>query len=191
MRTLTELASKAVGVAKAASATLSGYRGIFRTLKREHGEVSVLMMRIATDRDSSARAALFPLVAHELMAHAQAEDAEFYTVLADHESTRAMVIELEADHERIEMMLGELAAIPMSSSSWLIRFRDLQRAVQEHVDQEENQVFPRARHILSPEMAEEIDHRYRIERARGFEEPILDADDERPPEPPSSHPPIL
>src|SRR5262245_54314587 len=182
MHTLTELASKAVGAARAASATLSGYRGIFRTLKREHGEVSVLMMRIATDRDGSARHQLFPLVIRELMAHAQAEDAELYTVLADHESTRAMVIELEADHERIEMLLAALASMPMSGSAWLIRFRELQHVVQEHVDREENQVFPVARHIMSPELTEEIDHCYRIEKLRGRQEPI-DEDLPRPSRP--------
>lgn len=191
MRTLTELASKAVGAAKAAGATLAGYRGIFRTLKREHGEVNVLMMRIASDRDGSARPQLFPIVARELLAHAQAEDAEFYTVLADHESTRPLVMQLEADHERIEMLLGELGAMPMSSPAWLVRFRDLQRAVHEHVDREENQVFPRARHILSPELAEEIDHRYRVEKMRGPLAPPPVHDVMPPPEPPGAHPPIL
>jgi hemerythrin superfamily protein len=174
MRTLTELASKAVGVAKAASAALAGYRGIFRTLKREHGEMSVLMMRVATEREGAARADLFPLIAHELLSHAQAEDAEFYTYLTDHESTREMVMQLEADHERIEMLIAELSAIPMNSAGWLVRFRELQRVVQQHVDQEENQVFPQARHIISPELAEEIDQRYQIERARGIHEPIID-----------------
>ena len=174
MRTLTELASKAVGVAKAASAALAGYRGIFRTLKREHGEVSVLMMRVATEREGAARADLFPIIAHELLSHAQAEDAEFYTYLADHESTRELVMQLEADHERIEMLVAELSAMPMNSPGWLIRFRELQRAVEEHVDHEENQVFPQARHIISPELAEEIDQRYRIEKARVIEEPIID-----------------
>jgi hemerythrin superfamily protein len=188
MHSLTELASKAVGAAKAASATLSGYRGIFRTLKREHGEVSVLMMRIATDRDGPARARLFPLVVRELMAHAQAEDAAFYTVLADHESTRQLVIQLEADHERIESLLAELSSIPMTGSAWLIRFRELQRAVQEHVEREENEVFPAARHIISPDLAEGIDHLYQMERMRGPREPI--DEDVLPPEPPGAHPPL-
>ena len=188
MRTLTELASKAVGAAKATGAALSGYRGIFRTLKREHGELSVLIMRVATDRDGSARATLFPIIAHELLAHARAEDLELYSFLADHESTRGMVMQLEADHERIEMLISELATLPIHSSGWLIRFRELQRAVQEHVDQEENQVFPRARHILSPEMAEEIDHRYRVERARGPQGPMSVDEVVPPPEPPGSHP---
>jgi hemerythrin superfamily protein len=188
MRSLTELASKAMGAAKAASAALAGYRGIFRTLKREHGEVSVLMMRIATDRDRAARAELFPVIVRELLAHARAEDAAFYAVLADHESTRPLVLQLEADHERIEMLIRELTAMPTSAPGWLLRFRELQRAVQEHVEEEENQVFPRARHVLSPEMAEEIEHHYRMEKARG-------GDDTRfehmppPPEPPRASPP--
>ncbi len=186
MRTLTELASKAVGVAKAASAALAGYRGIFRTLKREHGEVSVLMMRVATEREGAARADLFPLIAHELLSHAQAEDAELYTYLADHESTRGLVMQLEADHERIEMLVAELSAMPMNSSGWLLRFRELQQAVEEHVDQEENQVFPLARHIISPELAEEIDHRYRIEKARGIQDPIIE-EMVPPPDPPDTH----
>ncbi len=189
MHTLTELASKAVGAAKAASAAVAGYRGIFRTLKREHGEVSVLMMRIATERNGAVRADLFPLIARELLGHAHAEDAELYTILADHESTRGMVMQLEADHERIEMLIAELFALPMHSSGWLIRFRELQRVVQEHVDQEENQVFPRARHIISPELAEEIDHRYRLERERAVDAPIID-EVVPPPEPPGSHAPL-
>jgi hemerythrin superfamily protein len=188
MRSLTELASKAVGAARAASAAVAGYRGIFRTLKREHGEVSVLMMRIATDRDGSARALLFPVLARELLAHAQAEDAEFYTVLADHDSTRPLVLQLEADHERVESLLAELTGMPRSAPGWMLRFRDLMRAVQEHVDYEENQVFPRARHLVSPELAEEIDHRYRMERARGVQGPLPMDEVVPPPEPPGDHP---
>lgn len=188
MRSLTELASKAVGAARAASAAVAGYRGVFRTLKREHGEVSVLMMRIATDRDGAARAQLFPLLARELLAHAQAEDAEFYTVLADHETTRPLVLQLEADHERVEVLLSELAGMPLNAPGWMLRFRDLVRAVQEHVDYEENQVFPRARQLLSPELADEIDHRYRLERARGGHGP-LPLDEVVPPaESPGDHP---
>jgi hemerythrin superfamily protein len=188
MLSLTELASKAVGSAKAASAALAGYRGIFRTLKREHGELSVLLLRIATDRDGSARAELFPTVARELLAHGQAEDAELYPILAEHESTRDLVVQLEADHERIEMLLAELLAAPNAGSAWLVRFRELQRAVQEHVEQEENLVFPRARRVLSPELIEEIDRRYRQARARGARPPV-EIDDFIPPiDPPDLHP---
>jgi hemerythrin-like domain-containing protein len=144
------------------------------------------MIRIATDRDGSTRAQLFPVIARELLSHAQAEDAELYTVLADHESTRSLVMDLEAGHERIEMLLAELASMPTAGSAWLIRFRELQSAVQEHVDMEENQVFPIARHIISPELAEEIDHRYRIEKTRGpLPPPTIDIP---PPEPPPAHP---
>jgi hemerythrin-like domain-containing protein len=109
-------------------------------------------------------------------------------VLADHESTRGMVMQLEADHERIEMLLAQLASMPTSGAAWLVRFRELQHAVHEHVDREENEVFPAARHIMSPELAEEIDHRYRVERIRGRREPL--DEDLPPPEPPGAHPPI-
>ena len=66
-------------------------------------------------------------------------------------------------HERFSPE-ATLAAI--RSSGWLLRFRELQRAVQEHVDQEENHVFPLARHAISPELAEEIDHHYKLEKTR-------------------------
>ncbi|HLU68026.1 MAG TPA: hemerythrin domain-containing protein [Kofleriaceae bacterium] len=179
MLSLTEIAGKAVGAAKAAGAALSGYRGIFRTLKREHGEVSVLLMRIATEKDGHARARLFPLVTRELLGHARAEDAEFYSVLAEHESTRALVVRLEAEHERIEQLLTELSGLPSASPAWAERFRELQRAVQEHVDVEENQMFPRARRILSPELTEEMDRRYKLEKVRVGAPP---------PEPPPAQP---
>ena len=171
MLNLTEMAGKAVGVAKAATATLAGYRGIFRTLKREHGEVSVMLMRL-TDKDGEARSRLFPVLARELLTHARAEDSEFYAVLAEHEPTRALVVRLEAEHERIEQLLLELAEMPPTAPAWSELVRELQRAVQEHVDVEENQVFPRARRVLSPEQIEEIDRRYKLEKVRAETAPV-------------------
>ena len=172
MLNLTEMAGKAVGVAKAASATLAGYRGIFRTLKREHGAVSVMLMRLVTDKDGDARSRLFPVLARELLTHARAEDAEFYSVLAEHETTRALVVRLEAEHERIEQLMMELAEMPPTAPAWSELVRELQRAVQEHVDVEENQVFPRARRVLSPEQIEEIDRRYKLEKMRAETAPV-------------------
>jgi hemerythrin superfamily protein len=172
MLNLTEIAGRAVGAAKAAGAALAGYRGIFRTLKREHGELSVLLMRIATEKDGHTRGRLLPQLAHELTSHGRAEQAELYSILAEHETTRQLVRRLEADHERIDQILMELSELPPSSPSWTERFRELQRTVQEHIDVEENQVFPRARRILSPDMTEEMDRRYKLERLRDEAPPV-------------------
>jgi hemerythrin superfamily protein len=171
MLSLTDIAGKAVGAAKAASAALSGYRGIFRTLKRDHGEVSVLLMRIQAEKDPHDCARLFPQAKLALTAHARAEELEFYSILSQHDDTRALIAHSESEHDKMEQLLEQLDRLSCSDPAWHPLFRELVRAVQEHVDEEENQVFPRAKRILTAEQAEEIDRRFRREKERQMRAP--------------------
>src|SRR5262245_17529982 len=68
-----EMAAKAVGVAKAAKATLEGFDGVFRHIVQEHGEVSALLMRLKLSSDPDTRRELWSDIRKELLSHEQAE----------------------------------------------------------------------------------------------------------------------
>ena len=137
-----EVASKVVGTAKAAKATLEGVTGVFRHLEREHGEVSALLMRLKASSDPEVRRELWPTIRRELLSHEQAEKREVYPALRQNADTQAMAIEHDQDAEGLEDVIEELTATAVDSDQWQPTLARLIAQVQEHVRDEEEEYFP-------------------------------------------------
>lgn len=142
-----KMGAKATGKAKAAGKILKGETGILRHLADEHGEVDGLMKRIANADDDELREDLFPEVQTMLLAHAEAEEAEFYPVLRD--IGLDVLVERSIDqHREVERLLEELDADDLSTQTWQSTFARLQQAVEQHVQLEEEEIFPQAKDLL-------------------------------------------
>jgi hemerythrin superfamily protein len=148
------------GTPKTAPRSTVGDLGIFRRLQAEHAEVHKLMARLAEDENPDLRSKLFPKVKRELLAHGRAEQKEFYSVLKRYESTRALATETMSQHDDIEGLLEELDDAEMSAGSWSDLFEELMSTVEAHVDAEENDLFPKAKEVVSQEMAKDLEHRF-------------------------------
>lgn len=158
-----ELASKAVGTAKAARATLQGLTGVFRHLVREHGEVSALLMRLKASSDPDVRRELLPTIRRKLLAHEDAELRAVYPVLRDEPQTQAMAEAHGADAESLEAAVKELNSVAVDSPHFQPTLERLIERVERHVRAEENEYFPAAQRVF-PERADELLERY--ERAK-------------------------
>src|SRR5437868_5189161 len=88
-----QIASKLMGTVKAASAGFKGLRGVFLHLAEEHGEVAALMKHVSKSADPQVRREHFPHIRAELLSHEKGELAEVYSVLANHEQLRTVVLE--------------------------------------------------------------------------------------------------
>lgn len=167
MTSATKTGAKLMGKAKGAAKLLAGYPAIFRHLSEEHAEVSALMERVAkAPSDSDAREQLFPEIRRSLLAHARAEEQEFYEPLRRFGDTAARVPRAIEEHRRIEEQLETLAAASFSDPRWLADFERLKAAVAAHVESEESELFPAAKPLLDDEQAREIDERYRAAEER-------------------------
>ena len=137
-----ELASKAVGVAKAAKATVEGLTGVFRHLVREHGEVSALLMRLKMSSDPETRRELWPTIRRELLSHETAEMREVYPTLRQNPETRGIAEEHDQDAESLEDAIDDLTSTATDSDQWQPALEQLITLVQEHVRDEEDEYFP-------------------------------------------------
>lgn len=165
-------ASKAAGTAKGAAKALAGYPGIFHHLAGEHAEVSTLMKRVAASSEgSSTREELFPEIEKSLFAHARAEEEEFYPVLRNFTGIQELVDRCIEEHRKVEEYLGQLASGNKATKTWAEVFERMMRAVETHVEREEKELFPKAKELLSPDRAEDMQGRY--ERAEEREKSRL------------------
>lgn len=159
-----DIAGKVTGMAKAAGAVAKGELGIFKRLKMEHGEVSTLLERLSASTDPELRRELLPKVRKELLSHAEGEEREFYSVLRDNPKTRGIVERSFEEHDEVEKLLNRLESLGVEDEQWSETFDELRRSVEKHVEEEENDLFPRAMEVLDKEQADRIEERYKTKK---------------------------
>ncbi len=123
---------------------------IFRHLKDDHDRHRAMLARLGdTHGDSEERRTLFEALRKELQAHAAAEEESLYATMLADPALRDEARHSVSEHKEIDDFLGELVEIEMSSSAWLMTFKDMRQRYLHHIDEEEEDMFPEAAHVLS------------------------------------------
>ena len=115
-------------------------------LERDHREVESLFQR--AEGDPSA----FEEIRDALTAHATVEEEILYPAVrtAMAEEQREMVDEAFHDHADVKQMLSEIASLSAGETEFSERLTELRDAVQGHVEEEEGEMFPTVRSLLTP-----------------------------------------
>ena len=160
MANASEKAPKVGGRGKRAGAGFKGERGIFRRLKDEHEEVASLMKRVVATDDATEKREWFDKVRTALLSHSKAEEKEFYPLLLAHASTRELIEHAIDEHEQVAQLIEELDIRDVAEPDWDESFDELMQSVDDHVEDEENDLFPRAKQVLSSEDVDAIEERF-------------------------------
>ncbi len=135
--------------------------GVFELLKADHEKVSGIMEKIdqTTERGLKTREELFAQMKSELDLHAQVEEQFFYPALEEAEETREITLEAYEEHNLVKQLLRELEAEPKDDEQWTAKFTVLKENIEHHVEEEEGELFKKARKVLGKERSEEIGNR--------------------------------
>lgn len=130
---------------------------IFERLKQDHDEHRALIEQIKmTSGDSDERQSLFEQFKTDAMAHAAAEEGTLYVAMMEDPEIRQDAQHSVKEHAEIGMMFVEIDEMDMSSSGWLNKFNTLAEEYIHHIDEEEEEKFPKARDELGPEKSEAL-----------------------------------
>jgi hemerythrin superfamily protein len=123
----------------------------FQLLKEDHQKVSGLFQQLepTTERAEKTRTELFTKLNEELSIHAQIEETIFYPAIKQAAETREIVLEGFEEHHVVKMLLKELEAMPVDTEEWAAKLKVLQENVEHHVEEEEGEMFPKSREVLS------------------------------------------
>src|SRR6185369_6017279 len=130
----------------------------FALLKADHKKVAGILEKIdsTTERGVKTREELFTQLKTELDVHARVEETIFYPELEKADETHDITLEAFEEHRLVKQLLGELDAMDKGDEQWTARFSVLKENVEHHVEEEEGEMFPKARKVLSEEEAEEL-----------------------------------
>lgn len=142
---------------------------VFELLKADHEKVAGIMEKIdgTTERGLKTREELFSQLKSELDLHAQLEEQIFYPALEEAEETREITLEAYEEHNLVKQLLAELGAEPKDDEQWTAKFTVLKENVEHHVEEEEGEMFKKARKVLGKERAEEIGNRIQEAKRQG------------------------
>ena len=123
-------------------------------LKQEHRmvEAAFEMVMVTDSSETARRAALFKKINWALLKHGTQEEVVIYPALRAVATEEEAARHLYEDHADIKTLLYRLATMPKDDAMWLAKMGELQALVLRHAREEEEEIFPRFKERLSPEM---------------------------------------
>lgn len=135
---------------------------IYEEIKKDHDTHRALMERLGeTTGDSEERRAAWTRFFHEIKSHSAAEEETFYSKLISKTWGQDAARHSVHEHAQIDDLLDELNEMDMSSGGWLTKFKTLRDEYEHHMEEEENEVFARAKKVIGAEQDEEFGERFR------------------------------
>lgn len=125
-------------------------------LESQHREVEELFSEITetTTRASKKRVELFEQIAHKLECHAQIEEQLFYPDGKDVD--KDMTLEAYEEHGVVRMLIDQIKATDPADEKYLAKVTVLKEVVEHHVEEEEDEYFPKVRKELGKERISEL-----------------------------------
>ena len=136
---------------------------IYSLIKNDHQEVANLFRRLkAAEGFSETSEQLFAQLREDLELHAHAEERVWYPALREAEGTQELVEEALDAHELVQGLLDELAASRMDDEAWNEKLEVLDEHVEDHIEEEEGDIFDVARQLFSVEQTTELAQRWQM-----------------------------
>jgi hemerythrin superfamily protein len=96
------------------------------------------------------RSSVFLELKKTLERHTAAEESVFYPECETHEETRALALESYEAHKQMKTLLKELTELSVDSEAFEAKLTLLMEDVAQHVQIEEEKIFPRIRKLFTP-----------------------------------------
>ncbi|NLT43678.1 MAG: hypothetical protein GXX93_13465 [Anaerolineae bacterium] len=140
---------------------------LFGLLKRDHKELQDLMdeMMKRTGRDAQ-RADLFRQIQAELLPHMAAEELVLYPELLKHSESEMIALEGIEEHKLAESVRVQLVEETITSNRWLAMFKVMKESIEHHVEEEEGELFDKAKQVLSDSLLKELASRFEAEKKK-------------------------
>jgi hemerythrin-like domain-containing protein len=123
-------------------------------LKEDHKKVKGLLAELeaTTERAVKKRVTLLAKIETELRVHTQIEETIFYPAFRDaveKKEDRKMYYEALEEHHVVKLVLPEIKGTDPSSEPFGAKAKVLKELVEHHAGEEEKEMFPEAKKVLS------------------------------------------
>ncbi len=134
---------------------------IYTAIKEDHDKHREMIEAIKnTQGDSPERRKAWSEFYHEVKSHAAAEEETFYSKLISKTWGQDAARHSVHEHKELDDLMDELNEMDMSSPGWLNKFNTLEHDYLHHIDEEEEEVFNRAKQEIDDAEIEDFGTRF-------------------------------
>jgi hemerythrin superfamily protein len=113
-------------------------------LKEDHDVLKKYLELVLEDGDHDKRELMSRIASH-LREHEAVEEQIFYPALKQHPNAKDIVLEGYQEHHVIDVLLEELEQMPPTDERWAAKLKVLKENVEHHIEEEEGEMFRKAR----------------------------------------------
>lgn len=125
---------------------------IYEAIKADHDAHRTLLNTIEqTSGDTEERREKWQSFYTDVKSHAAAEEETFYSKLISKAWGQDAARHSVHEHQKLDDLMEELNTTDMSSPAWLAHFKTLKHDYEHHMEEEENDVFERAKEVIGAE----------------------------------------
>jgi hemerythrin-like domain-containing protein len=133
-------------------------------LKQEHKRINGLIddLHKTTERAKLTRLKLLAEITEQLDVHSQIEEEIFYPEfnrVAKKREHRILRQEAEEEHAIVDRLLREMRSSDVETEGFSAKAKVLKDLVEHHVEEEEKQMLPMAKRLMSPGLLRELGER--------------------------------
>lgn len=142
---------------------------IYTVIKQDHDEARGVMEKIMRARSPERREALVAELRHAILMHAETEEATWYAALRQFPEMEDKMAHAREEHDVVEELLDSIVRLAGDQDKFLIEFGEIKMGLEHHMHEEENELFPKSRELISPRQARELG-----EQMRALEDDYVD-----------------
>lgn len=133
--------------AKKTSAHTTASKGQDATtlLRSDHKVVSALFAQYKKARSSADKKEIVAQICMELKVHAQIEEEIFYPAVKSAMKDKTLIPEATVEHATLKTLLAQVENVPPEGEMFDAKIKVLSEYVQHHVEEEQNEIFPKAK----------------------------------------------
>jgi hemerythrin superfamily protein len=127
-------------------------------IKEDHQKMRKLLTELesTTERGVKTREELYSTIKGELTVHGIIEEEIFYPALKDHPKAKDIVLEAYEEHHVVDTVMAELEETPVDDETWGAKAKVMKENVEHHMEEEEGEMFQKARQVFDKDELEEL-----------------------------------
>ncbi|MEA2435256.1 MAG: hypothetical protein QOG54_2713 [Actinomycetota bacterium] len=127
-------------------------------LEDDHKKVKKLLAQgdDTTENAVKTRTELFEKLKSEMEVHETIEEEIFYPALKEHPKAKEIVLEGYEEHHVVDTIMGELGETSVEDETWGAKFSVMKENIEHHIEEEEGDMFKKARDVFSTEELDEL-----------------------------------
>ena len=136
-------------------------------LKDDHDKVKGMLSKLedTTERAEVTRTEGLAKLKQELTVHEAIEEEILYPALIEFAKTKDITLEAFEEHHVVDMIMAELEQTPVEDETWAAKLTVMKENLEHHIEEEEGDMFKKARQVMDEADLEELGERMSARKA--------------------------